>query len=103
MTNPRTIDQLLGDQGISKFGTLSEDKFNKKLDDLAQSRTDFQDFAAEHGIRVIDDIPLAREKLMDAFRSYAAGFKSRPETKTNKTKVSAKKLTNTMNIMREGR
>ena len=58
---PRTLDQVWGDTGISKFGTLDVEEYAANLNDM--NKSDLQTHATKVGLVPVDDVSLLRKRL----------------------------------------
>jgi hypothetical protein len=94
---PTTLDQIWGDTGFSKFGTVSEEEYIKHLKDL--NKSDLQTHAAKIGIVPVDNREMLTKKLIKEFRLHVAAFR-RPKTKTVAPKHFSKEA---LKILAEGR
>tara|TARA_R110002051_G_scaffold4780_1_gene26411 strand:- start:1838 stop:2224 length:387 start_codon:yes stop_codon:yes gene_type:complete len=70
---PTTLDQIWGDDGTSKYGTLNEEEYLNKLDGMTKS--DIYLHASRLGIVPVDDRNRLRKTLVSGFRKHVAKFK----------------------------
>jgi hypothetical protein len=70
---PTTLDQIWGDDGTSKYGTLNEEEYLSKLDGMTKS--DIYLHASKLGIVPIDDRGRLKKTLLSGFRKHVAKFK----------------------------
>ncbi|MEK6883463.1 MAG: hypothetical protein AABY22_27800 [Nanoarchaeota archaeon] len=92
---PTTLDQIWGDTGLGKYGTLDEEKYISKLNDM--NKADLQKHAVGVGIIPTDGREGLIKKLLKEFRAHVASFR-KPILK-EPTKVSK----NALKILSEGR
>lgn len=71
---PQTLDQLMGETGLSEFGTLDENEFVREMEENSYSSTDLQKFAEKHGILASDNMKETQRKLLDEFRAHKRKF-----------------------------
>lgn len=69
---PTTLDQILGDTGMSRYKTLNEDIYTQQLKDMAFS--DLQRHATENGIIPTDDRARLINKLVAEFRNHVRKY-----------------------------
>ena len=72
-----TLDQVWGDTGNTKYGTIDEEQYSKKLKGM--NTTDLQAHAHLHGLVPIQDRERLVKALMGEFRKYTSGFR-KPNT-----------------------
>ena len=70
---PTTLDQIWGDDGTSTYGTLNENEYSIRLDDMNMS--DLQAHASTVGIIPIDNRHTLRERLLREFRKHVSAYK----------------------------
>lgn len=70
---PTTLDQIWGDDGTSKYGTLDEPTYLEKLNGMTKS--DIYLHASKMGIVPVDDRSRLEKTLLTDFRKYVAKFK----------------------------
>ena len=88
-----TLDQIWGDTGNTKYGTVDEATYHNKVSGM--NTTDLQAHAHTHGMVPIQDRVRLIKLLMSEFRKYVSGFQRPPETNTpiqNVSEESAKTL-----------
>jgi len=83
---PTTLEQVWGDEGLGKYGTLSEEEYSKQLDEY--NRTDLQSHAAKVGIVPLDDRTRLTKSLLAQFRAHASSYKKPSDPKSTGLKVS---------------
>ena len=69
---PTTLDQIWGDKGDGKYGTLDEQEYIKQLDDM--SLTDMHAHAAEVGIIPIDSRDMLEKRLLKEFNRHVGMY-----------------------------
>lgn len=95
-TENKTLDQIWGDDGSSKYNTLNEEEYKKFILDL--NKSDLQSHASKLGLIPIDDRESLTKRLLSEFRKYVSVYK------IPKTAQSQVKLTKDLkNILSEGR
>lgn len=77
-----TLDQVWGDTGNAKYGTLDIEKYNSYLDDL--NKSDLQAHAIKIGLVPIDDRKTLVTRLKKEFQKHVAQFQVKETAKTNK-------------------
>jgi|TARA_Y100000310_G_C20591334_1_gene768180 hypothetical protein len=100
---PTTLDQIWGDRGDGKYGTLDEGEYIKELDDM--SLTDMHAHAAEVGIIPIDSRDMLEKRLIKEFNKHVNAYRkpnvgSSIPTKEEEMKKIPKKV---WDILKEGR
>ena len=73
-----TLDQIWGDTGNTKYGTVDEATYHNKISGM--NTTDLQAHAHTHGMVPIQDRVRLIKLLMSEFRKYVSGFQRPPET-----------------------
>ena len=68
-----TLDQILGDTGLSKYGTMNVSEYKKKLDTMPKS--DLQAHATKVGLVPIDDRERMIKRLVHEFTLYVAQYR----------------------------
>jgi len=94
---PSTLDQIWGDEGLSKYGTLDEKEYEEQIENMM--RTDLWGHASKLGLVPIDNLNLLRRTLMTEFRRYAVAYRKPPEDKKPEPKLSKEAL----KILAEGK
>ena len=92
-----TLDQVWGDTGKAKYGTLDLEKYNTYLDDL--NKSDLQAHAVKIGLVPIDDRKTLVARLKKEFQKHVAQFKVKETTTSNKPIISK----TVKDILSEGR
>ena len=80
---PTTLDQIWGDKGDGKYGTLEEEEYIKELDDM--SLTDMHAHAAEVGIIPIDSRDMLEKRLIKEFNKHVNIYR-KPNVGSSPTK-----------------
>lgn len=94
--SPRTLDQVWGDTGESKYKTLDLTEYQKYLKELTKS--DLQAHAIKVGLIPIDNRETLVKRLEKEFNKHVSLYKPAPKTKNDI------KLTKTAkDILAEGR
>jgi hypothetical protein len=63
---PSTLDQVWGDTGNTKYGTMDEAEYTDKLKEM--NKSDLQAHASRAGLIPIDDRGILTKKLLTEFR-----------------------------------
>lgn len=71
--NPVTLDQIWGDSGINKYGTLSVEEYEKYINEL--NRSDLQSHAVKVGLVPIDDRKTLLSRLKREFNKHVSTYK----------------------------
>ena len=91
-----TLDQIWGDDGKSKYGTLDPVEYDSYLKGLV--KTDLQAHAVKIGLIPVDDRQTLVKRLKQEFLKYSAQYFVRPDSKSNKPVSKT-----TKDILSEGR
>ncbi len=94
---PSTLDQIWGDEGLSKYGTMDEEAYTDKINEM--NKTDLWSHASKLGLVPIDNTSLLKKTLMSEFRKHVNGYKRPPEVSKPQQNVSKEVL----KILAEGR
>jgi len=70
---PVTLDQIWGDTGINKYGTLDPVQYDKYVNDL--NKSDLQAHAVKIGLVPIDDRSTLISRLKREFNKHASTYK----------------------------
>jgi len=89
--NPVTLDQIWGDSGKSKYGTLDPEKYSEYLTNL--NKTDLQAHAVKIGLMPIDDRTSLCLRLKREFLKYSSQYTVKKNIQTNKPLSKAAKDT----------
>ena len=95
-TQPTSLDQVWGDTGVSKFGTLDEEEYESSLSSM--NKSDLQTHATKVGLVPIDDVNMLRKRLLREFNRHISSFRTPKQTQGVK-KMSAKAV----KILKEGK
>ncbi|HIL27155.1 MAG TPA: hypothetical protein EYG21_07205 [Nitrospinaceae bacterium] len=68
-----TLDQVWGDKGSSRYGTLDEGNYSNEIGSL--NRSDLHSHAVKMGILPIDNRELLTSRLMREFRKHVLAFR----------------------------
>ena len=93
---PITLDQIWGDDGKRKYGTLNVEEYNVYLSDL--NKSDLQAHAVKIGLVPIDDRETLVKRLRQEFKKHISLYAARPDV-NNTTKLSK----SSRNTLSEGR
>jgi uncharacterized protein YajQ (UPF0234 family) len=77
-----TLDQIWGDDGRSKYGTLDPIEYDSYLKGLV--KTDLQAHAVKIGLIPVDDRQTLVKRLKQEFLKYSAQYQVRPDSKNVK-------------------
>jgi|GEM_PF-924300 len=75
---PTTLDQIWGDKGSTKYGTVDVNEYVRKLENMNTS--DLQSHAHKMGLIPVDDRVTITKKLVYEFKTYISGFR-KPDQK----------------------
>ena len=67
-TRPTTLDQIWGDTGLSKYGTMDEAAYAEEISSM--SKSDLQAHASTVGIIPIDNREMLSQRLIREFRKH---------------------------------
>jgi len=79
---PKTLDQIWGDTGMSKYKTLEEDKYMHYLSDM--NKSDLQTHASKLGLIPVDDRETLTKRLIKEFRKHVSNYRF-PKQQINTT------------------
>lgn len=102
-----TLNQLLGDTGLSKYGTLDMQVFEDNLDKM--NYDELQDYAIDKGVKptTFGDAGQAKNRikraLLEDFRVYTSSFNVTAAEQPKNVKKGADLLKQVQDIMRDGR
>ena len=94
---PTSLNQIWGDDGMSKYGTLDAKEYEKQLRVL--TRTDLGAHAQKIGLVPIDNSSLLIERLLAEFNRHANSFKKPVSEQENPLNMDPE----TRKILEEGR
>lgn len=69
----KTLDQVLGDDGTSKYKTLDLNKYSEYLNDL--NKSDLQSHAIKIGLIPVDSRDILTKRLIKEFTKYVSAYK----------------------------
>lgn len=95
-TEYKTLDQIWGEDGSSRYKTLDEKEYKIYLNDL--NKSDLQSHASKLGLIPIDDREMLTKRLVSEFRKYTSLYKI-PKTNSNQVNLNKE----IKNILSEGR
>ena len=95
-TRPTTLDQIWGDTGLSKYGTMDEKAYAEEISSM--SKSDLQAHASTVGIIPVDNREMLSQRLMREFRKHVASYNTPREKKRGVTLSKSAKA-----ILAEGR
>ena len=95
-TRPTTLDQIWGDTGLSKYGTMDEADYAEKISSM--SKSDLQAHASTVGIIPIDNREMLSQRLMREFKKHIASYNTPVEKKKGVTLSKSAKA-----VLAEGR
>ena len=70
---PNSLDQVWGDTGETRYGHLSEEKYEEELNNMTKS--ELFAHASKHGIIPIDNRDQLEKRLLREFTRYVLEFK----------------------------
>jgi len=95
-SSPRTLDQIFGEDGNYKYGTLILEEYISYLNDL--NKSDLQSHASKIGLVPIDNREILCTRLKKEFIKHVSGYNvQQPQDKKIKNVKTAK------DILSEGR
>lgn len=83
---PRTIDQILGYNGFSKYQTMDEDEYQQTL--ASMNKSDLNKEAIDRGLIPVENRTILESRLLREFRAHVSSFdivEKPKEVKTNKS------------------
>tara|TARA_Y100000004_G_scaffold189661_1_gene245642 strand:- start:398 stop:787 length:390 start_codon:yes stop_codon:yes gene_type:complete len=94
---PTTLDQIWGDTGNTKYGTMDSSVYANKIKEM--NRTDLFRHATTVGIVPIDDRATLEKRLVKEFNKHVSAYRKPHDSEADDTKLTkdAKK------ILEEGR
>lgn len=94
---PTTLDQIWGDDGYYKYGTMDEEEYKNKLNEM--NKTDLWNHASKIGLMPIDNTSLLRKTLFAEFKKHVNSYK-----KINSPQLQPQDISKeAMKILSEGR
>lgn len=94
---PTTLDQIWGDDGYYKYGTMDENEYENKLKEM--NKTDLWNHASKVGLMPIDNTSLLRKTLFAEFKKHINSYRKVSEKQMTPQDVSSEAL----KILSEGR
>ena len=79
-----TLDQIWGDQGNSKYGTLDEAAYTSQI--KAMNKSDLHSHAIKLGILPVENRELLTNRLLREFKKHVLSFTKPKQTKAKKPK-----------------
>tara|TARA_Y100000004_G_scaffold193929_1_gene257407 strand:+ start:30991 stop:31377 length:387 start_codon:yes stop_codon:yes gene_type:complete len=70
---PTTLDQVWGDTGMSKFGTMNEEDYEKKLGNM--TRSDLFAHATEIGLVPVENLDNLKKRLLAEFQLHVSEYR----------------------------
>jgi hypothetical protein len=95
---PVTMNQVLGDSGVRKYGTLDSDAYEKRVKEM--NKAELQIHATKMGVIPRDNIPLMRRELVKEFKRYANQYQT-PKPEQNKRGRKRKMDPKILSILKE--
>ena len=92
----KTLDQILGDDGMSKYKTLDLEKYSEFLNEL--NKSDLQSHAIKIGLLPVDNRELLSKRLLKEFQKYASSY-TIPKLESKEIKLDKK----ARDVLAEGR
>ena len=92
----KTLDQILGDDGTSKYKTLDINEYTNYLNEL--NKSDLQSHATRIGLIPVDNRDILTKRLIKEFTKYASMYRV-PKLEKKNTILSKK----AKDILSEGR
>ena len=83
---PTTLDQIWGDSGLSKYGTLNEEEYAVRLKEM--NRTDIHAHASKVGVIPVDNRDMLNQRLLREFKKHLAAYRAPVDKKVHKVEVS---------------
>ncbi len=79
---PTTLDQIWGDDGLGRYGTMEETEYKGQLDEM--TKTDIRAHAMKLGLVPVDNRDLLVKTLLKEFNKHVSQFK-KPVDKESKS------------------
>lgn len=70
---PTTLDQILGDTGIGRYGTMDVEDYRKELEIM--NKADLQAHATKVGLVPVDDRNRMIKRLVNEFNLYVSAYR----------------------------
>ena len=94
---PLTLDQIWGDDGLSKYRTMDENEYSNQLEEMSMS--DIQNHSASLGLIPTSHRSNLTKKLMIEFRKHVASYTPSRVIKSNSNQDVSKEV---LKILKEG-
>tara|TARA_Y100000310_G_scaffold120373_1_gene119142 strand:- start:10769 stop:11146 length:378 start_codon:yes stop_codon:yes gene_type:complete len=92
-----TLNQVWGDDGMARYGTLNLEKYQAEIEDL--NKTDLMAHAQKLGLIPIDNVKLLKGRLTKEFRRYVSSYKKPATASDDSSEISS----SAKKILEEGR
>ncbi len=79
---PRTLDQILGYTGLSKYQTMNDEEYQEKISTM--NKSDLNKEAINRGLIPVENRGILEKRLMNEFRIHVASFRPIEGIKTPK-------------------
>lgn len=88
----QSLDQLWGDDGLSRYKTLDVSEYTQQLAEM--NKSDLQNHAAKLGLVPIDSRELLVKRLVAEFKKHVTKYEKvrKPEVKDNRKEATVRKL-----------
>ena len=96
-SQPVTLDQIWGNDGLSKYNTLDEKEYSDQLSEMSLS--DIQNHSAAIGINPTSHRSNLTKKLVSEFRKHVAAHTPSKIIKSNSSQKASKEV---LKILKEG-
>ena len=80
---PTTLDQIWGDQGTARYGTMNLEEYRQQLREM--QRVDIHAHASKVGIIPIDNRELLTNRLVKEFEKHVGSYRAPMEKRELKT------------------
>jgi len=94
---PTTLDQIWGDEGLSKYNTMDEQVYIDRLNEM--NKTDLWSHASKVGLVPIDNTSLLRKTLIAEFKKHVNMYRKSLAPQETPKRLSKEAL----KILSEGR
>ena len=95
---PTTLDQVWGDDGMTRYGTKSLAEYEEQINDM--NKVDIMEEARRVGTILTDNTQEIRRRLIFEFEQYVGQFQPSPKIYANKPHPNDKEVNK---ILNEGR
>jgi hypothetical protein len=93
-----TLDQIWGDEGSSKYGTLNEEEYSSQI--KAMNKSDLHSHAIKLGVLPVENRELLTNRLVREFKKHILSFKKPKQTTAQKPQDVSSKV---KSILAQGR